>query len=59
MQCFVHFDKQKMLDATADGVFHLLVTLQYVFQVQCFFYKYKICSCSAINFHSDGHTFFF
>jgi len=41
MQCFVHFDKQKMLDATADGVFHLLVTLQYVFQVQCFFTNTK------------------
>jgi len=41
MQCFVHFDHQKMLDAIAVGVFHLVVTSQYVFQVHCLFTNTK------------------
>ena len=37
VQCFMHFDHQKMLDGIAEGVLHLTGHIAIcVFQVQCF-----------------------
>ena len=58
MQCFVLFDNQKMLDAIAEGVFHLTGHIAICLSSSVFFYKCKIRSCIAINFHSDCHIIF-
>jgi len=48
VQCFVLFDNQKMLDAIAEGVFHLTGHIAICLSSSVFFYKCKIRSCIAI-----------
>lgn len=57
---FVHFNDHKMLETIAEGVLHLTGNIVvHVFKFSLFLTNTIICSCSAINFHSDGHIIFF
>lgn len=57
---FVHFNDHKTLETIAEGILHLTGNIViHVFKFSLFLTNTIICSCSAINFHSDGHIIFF